>query len=567
MSAGNLVDLRVPPPDDLFSLAAAAKRYGVDRKALRGAIDDGRVRSVKRQPTGAGVRILLSAAQLVEDVRSLPPCGAQDCQQPAWREHGYCSEHAFWAAVDAARSAASDVVDRRRDWYHATEAAEIAGVSLATIYKAINKGELPSEKVGRHRRIPKRALREWRKIPRRPGNRTSLEERTARRARVLELDRDGLTPVQIAKELGCSLSAVRSDLDRSGRDRPRRKRPVRRLDAAGRAERAQRSAELYVVDGLSERKVAAALDSSRTQVRRDLAKLDVEMRPGGRPAKYPPVAERPCERCGDAFLPECPAAGDQRYCGDLCAREARAAANQAVLTAAGLISPAQAAKQLDLSVPSVHRYLASSLLAGERVAYPGYPRLGWGVHESNLPQFERYLARAMRGGGRRAAMLCRWLDEDQAIKQLGPQRLERKAGKLGNEVPDQEDLQRARVIRRRKRVVNHGRGRKPTPGPPDHYHLWQGDYESLEHELLDAREENKNDNEHTGAQPTRMDVCAAIFEKDWLENPDRWPRDAWPPASTMFPDAPRSDLRRDGATKVWNGLKRLQKLLTENAGL
>jgi excisionase family DNA binding protein len=533
----------------------------VDRKVLRGAIDDGRIRSVGRRPTGAGVRILLSEAQLLEDVGSLPPCGAQDCWQLAWRKHGYCPGHAFRAAVDAARSAAANVVECRRDWYHATEAAEIAGASLATIYRAINDGDLPSEKVGRHRRIPKQALREWRRTPRRPGNRTSPEERAVRQARVLELD--GLTPVQIAKELGCSTSTVRSDLDRSGRDRPRRERPIRRLAVAERAQRAQQAAKLYVDDGLSERKVAVALDSSRTQVRRDLARLDVEVRPGGRPAKYPPVIERPCKLCGDAFLPNWPAAGDQRYCGDRCARDAQAAANHAVLVAKGLIGPAEAANKLDVSLPQVHRYLTLSLLAGERVAYPGYPRLGWGVRESDLPQFERDLARAMQGHGRQAAMLRRWLDEDQAIRQLGPRRLDRKATKFENEVPEQEILERARVKRRRKRIVNHRRGRKSASRPPDHYRLWQSYYELLEPELPDTSERGKSGDGRADAGP-RMDVCAAVFDKDWLESPDRWPRDAWPPASAMFPDVPRN--RRDGATKVLNGLKRLQKLLIENRG-
>jgi hypothetical protein len=61
-------------PDDLLSVAAAAKKHGVGRKVLRRAIDDGLVRCVERRPTEAGIRIMLSEAQLLEDVRSLPSC-------------------------------------------------------------------------------------------------------------------------------------------------------------------------------------------------------------------------------------------------------------------------------------------------------------------------------------------------------------------------------------------------------------------------------------------------------------------------------------------------------------
>jgi hypothetical protein len=92
---------------------------------------------------------------------------------------------------------------------------------------------------------------------------------------------------------------------------------------------------------------------------------------------------------------------------------------------------------------------------------------------------------------------------------------------------------------------------------------WRDRYEELNCELLDAWEQDKNDDEHPAdRKPTRMDICAAVAEDAWLKDCERWPRESWP-ASPTDPDALHPDWRRDAATRVLNGIKALQKALIE----
>jgi excisionase family DNA binding protein len=51
--------------------------------------------------------------------------------------------------------------DREPELLRVSEAAKILGVGITTMWALMQHGELPSVRIGRSRRIPTRALRQW----------------------------------------------------------------------------------------------------------------------------------------------------------------------------------------------------------------------------------------------------------------------------------------------------------------------------------------------------------------------------------------------------------------------
>lgn len=540
-----------------MSLTAIAEKYAYDRHALKAAVDANSIRCNERNVRGIHTRILINEAEFLEDLSKLPACKHQNCSSVAISPTGYCPEHGDHAARDATAAKRDDVRASGRSYYLATEAARVTGESLATLYVAINNGELPSEKVSGERRIPKQAIAERRKKRGPAHHRPTKGETLARRARTAELFGQGLGIGEIAKKLSCAPTTVSHDLDVSGIERPRRGQRSHRLSPEHRRARIAEAARLYS-NGHTMRTIASIQGSSRTQVRRDLATLGIEPRPAHRPAKYPPVSERRCARCGAAFTPPSPAFGDQRYCTALCARRARSDAYRAELIARNLLSPSETARLMDLSVPRVHEWLASRLLIGERFEYDGGTRRGWGIAEHEIVRFERDWARGSRGSTRSAGVRRRWLNPDRAVNQLDRQGVvDALANRMELPKADIAAMERARVARRQARLARHRRGRPAGPANPDAI-VWQAMHSELRAELI-ANAEHASDRDQPAERPSHRAVCEVMALDDWKRSPDSWPRHRWHPDPTD-PETLDPALVNEVGDRIRQALKRVKRL-------
>lgn len=547
------------------TLIQAAKKHGLHYRSLRDLVDAGDVRCVERRRHGNGESIVFDDEQLREDLEKLPTCRARGCGARAAGTNGYCSEHFGQSGREAAHRAEDELLASARDWYTPREATSVAHCSLATIHSAIATGEFASERVGRHRRIPKVMLEQWAAAaPRgqKPGKRSrkpSAAELAQRREDVAALHGDGCGPGAIAKRLGWSKATINADLDALELERPGRGRRAEKMPPDERTVRRTRAGELYGV-GRSIREIAGELGSSPTQIRRDLGELGVAIRPARRPAKYPEPLERLCVGCGEAFTPLFPSHGEQRFCCKEHALEARAKATRDALDERGLLSTRELAERWPgIGAHQVAVHVAEGRLDAEVVAVPGALRPVFGVTPEAADRFEREWARG--GDGRRRVMedpeqMLARRERDGTIERHVDRGLTREQAR---------ELVRGDALRRRQRFARRRRGRVRSTRPSERDLLWLGRVEQL---LAEQTADYEQRVEHGlgdhAEKPSRWRVALTVAEEDWQQHRARWPDY---PASPDDLDALDRRFARPAADRVFKAVeraKRLQKRADKN---
>ncbi|PZS12458.1 MAG: hypothetical protein DLM64_04850 [Solirubrobacterales bacterium] len=572
-----------PPP--LLTLVDARAKHRVAIPSLVALVDNRTrglpgVRCRARHPHGRGESILFDADELAEDLASLPHCPVEGCEAPGTGPNGYCGEHYGQGGRAGALAAEADLLaDKRRDWYTPEEAASLLRESPTTIHSRCKSGELPSEKTGRIRRIPKTAVKQLRKsLAEQPRSRQkrpkpTAEERDAQRERVRELwaspAYEGKAGV-IAEELGCSKPTVYARLEEIGIERPGKGRQSRKLPADQRPARQQQVADDYLQGQQSVRQIASSRDVSPTQVARDLDALEIARRPTGGQAKGPPPAERSCAGCGRLFTPEFPCHNEYVFHNDDCARAARASAIKDVLGGLGLLSVSQVAARWAISEHQVGCYIDDGLLKAQAVFIPGWLRPVWGMTPEAAHACEGELVARSKlhrdGDGR--LRRARWPEVDQEMerKQRSGE-IRRYAERERVSEKTASLVLRDQLEARKRRISPRLAGAKPGKGPPDYHRHWQARYHELEADLLDAWNEDnklrKERGEAAAERPSRMHVCKALGEEDWreCEDPERWPPADWP-ASRLHADDLRPDMLPHAGRRVYNALKRLQNPVT-----
>jgi excisionase family DNA binding protein len=420
----------------------------------------------------------------------------------------------------------------KRDWYSGSEAAGVARCSTATLYRAIRRGKLASQRVDGHRRIPKAALREWAGTlnprHRHRGLRPGIKERESRRRKVADLQAQGLSSGRIARRVGAAKNTVVADLEALGLAGAGRSAP-RKLPPAERAMRAERAEELYS-DGCSVREIAARLDSSRSQISLDLAGREVQTRPAHRPADGPPAEERPCEGCGRPLLPRYPSDRDQRFHGG-CVTEARAAALEAVLEGNGLLGVDETAERLMIVKRHVHYLRARGELVGELVDHPMGGGPVWGVSADELWRWE--LARSRSSN----TQVAYWGDPERAVEHLERTgALASRAREKKVSVSRMRGIELGERLERRRRIQRHKRGLKPGQKKTSAEHLrwWEAwqlrraevayHQERLELGLVDASDGEAYEEAIRLASESERGSGREVMLADWRVHLDYWDR-------------------------------------------
>jgi excisionase family DNA binding protein len=550
-------------PVNPINLLGASKRYRIGIRSLRELVDKGSLRCRERRPHGRGESIVFEQAELEADLAALPPCQAAGCKAAGTGPSGYCGRHFGQGGRARAVKAERDLLGAERDWYTFREAWAEAPCSPTTLSKAIKAGKLSAQLVGRHTRIAKAELHEWAKSL--PGNRgaggrkPSAAQLEARREHVARLHAQGQSPGQIAQRIGRSKPTVYRDLKAMGIRRVGEGRRARRLSPAGRERRRERAAELYSA-GQSLEQIAPELDSSPTQIRRDLEALGVEIRPPRRQSRYAQPTERPCEHCGASFAPRYPSGdgregGEKRreFCSDACARNWRASQGRAALARRGLLSTGEVAEALGVGAHRVLDHIKQGRLGAERVSYPGMLGPTYGIAPQELQRFRREWARG--GDGRREALLRPELVIARAERDG---RVARMVEDLGLTTDVAHDLLRVQTDRRRRDRGIARKGRRPAGIPAARHLRWQERHRTFWEELERDRQDGLLERERS------IDTLAyeATAEEDWREHPEDWPRQSYP-TSPSDPDALDPNAVRPAVDRVRRAINRLQSAQTE----
>lgn len=533
---------------ELLTLVAAAAQHKLAVKSLRALADDGRVRCPYRRTHGRGESLLFDPVELADDLARLPRCLAEDCEKAGTGSTGYCGEHFGEGGRRAARQLEANTLGTERNWYARGEAADAAPCARDTIRKAIDAGELNATKVGRHLRIVKTELHKWAKgLPpaadRRFGvSKPTAEERAERRGAVKALH-DRLSQREIAEKLKVSTGTVRGDLNKLEVPRDGQGRPSGRLAPAERELRKQRTAELYQA-GNSEREVVPALEqlgieSSPTQVARDLKELGIERRRTGGQPKGPPPKERTCKGCGQPFTPRFPSHNDRVYC-DSCEdwKATRVEKGAEAVKALGLRTTEEAAAELLVGkhrVIDLIRVGPPKGLAAQRVAYPGMLHPLYGVHPDEIARYKRNLAKATtaatRGTGDKR-LLTPLSPEYAVAKAEKDGRVAQLAGQRSITTEEAREEFRAQAERRKRDIGRHAGGRAGGKGPPDHHFRWRGRLEERHAELLDAHEVRETLKLTSDRAPSRLAAAKEVAGEDWQDHPEPWTRETWRPDRT-----------------------------------
>lgn len=537
---------------DPVTLVDAARAHHVSVQRLRELAGDGTIRVRERRPHGRGESLIFSRAELAEDLRRLPGCLAEGCGAPGTGAHGYCGAHGNVAGRQAARRRDREVLTRAagRTWLHMGEAAAKAEVSRSVIATACLRGELQSTLVGRHRRIEGADLAAWQEhratAGRRPPARRTEQARVERRQHVEKLHRQ-MSLRDLAETLGVSIPTIYSDLDALGLSRPRRQTP-RHLSPRRRTERVEAAVHLYA-EGCTAVEIAKQLGSSTTQIYRDLKAAGVQMRPATPRPKYEPAPERVCGHCGRPFRARSAAEeglrGPRRYCKDECARAARGQLHDAALAERGLLPIRVAREQLGLaSDRAVLSYIDRGWLVVERVPFEGMLKPALGVQPKELARCARKVARG--GDGRRALHQ----NADRALET--PQVKARIAALIREGRTEQEAraVERDRIERRGKAMRARRSGRKAHTS----FNLRLAERLRQRHKEYLQLFESGPGRELGEDPPTEYQAAREVYEEDWREHPDDWPRDKWP-ADSSDPTRPERRSRKEGISRVRRSAK------------
>lgn len=564
---------------ELFTLVEASRHHHVAVPSLRELVKSERVRCRDRRPHGRAESILFDSEELADDLAELPSCLAEGCQAAGTGPSGYCGEHFDQGGRRGAARVEAELLTGKRDWYTVGEAARRLRESGMTTSTRIERGELPSERVGRHRRIPRDAVKQLRKQlakkPRRKPRPTAVQT-AARRDQLRGLwpqPKYKDKPGALAAKLGVSKSTVYRDLEALSIERPGKGRQLRRLTAEKRKRREQQAVELYG-SGYSLAEVSGQIGSCATQVRRDLEAAGAEIRPKRRQPKYTAPAERLCEWCREPFTPEFPAFDirdgqpkPRRFCGDPCARDWRAAQPEIALQKRGLLSIKTAGEKSGVGESFVVTLINRGLLHTERIEYTAMLRPAHGITPAELKRALREWG--LNGDGRRAA----GLNADYAIARAERSgTIEHMVAKLGITSQEAHDVIRGRVQRRRQALARHSKGPRSAPGPRSRDLRWVGQFLELRAEVayhqqqLDLKLVDEHDGERyqealEGAKRSDYSLAMEIAECDWRERPgENFRRDEYPPQADS-PERMRADMRRQAGQKVLKATQKATKAL------
>ena len=534
-----------------ITLVRAARKYGCGAGTLRTLVDRGAIGYLERRLYRGGESLIFDVAQLQRDLAGLPHCHVEGCDEPALSPSGYCPAHRYQVALQAMVIPSVG----ERDWYTQEEAAKAAHVTSGTIIRARAKGELEALRKGKHIRIFKAALDEWSASRRgrgtsRCGKRLTAEQLGEDRRVVEALHGQKATRAKIAEALGCSLPTVDDHLEALGLKPPRRPRGPR-LSPQQRAALDKRICERYVSgDPMAE--IEREEGCSAPRIHDACKRLGVPLRPSGKPAKGPPVAARLCPGCGKEFTPPWPSAGEQSFCKYRCMFDARAKAWRSAAEERGLLLTQDVAKGWKIGRARVLQYITSGDLQAERIALPGYKRI-WGVSLEEVKRFEREWA---RGKGRDNPQRLRYLDPDQAIARLkATGGFDKRLRESPGLTPEQlETLITADATARSKLLASHRRGRKPA----GHHERWIERFEFFKLEQQATYDRDLGLKLAAGPLPKNYSAARAVFEEDWPEHPELWPREAWP-ASPENPGLPDPKMLRAGAKRILSAVNGAQQ--------
>lgn len=559
---------------ELLTLIAAAKLEHIAVSSLRALVDEERVRCCYRRTHGSGETLLFDRDQLGEDLRQLERCCEPGCDRPGTGPSGYCGEHFGQGGRRGAAEKEDRTLAARRDWWTVVEAARRAGVAHSTILNALSRGELASDLVGRHRRVPKQALDDWRRARRPPAPKLTSEQRAERRRELAELWEQGeRRPGALADKLGVSKPTIYTDMEALGLERPGRGRQARTLPREAREARAAEVIDRYA-RGESYAQIEDSGLVSATEVGRILRGAGVVPRPQRRQSKYPAAAERKCEWCETAFTPPFPAVDvrggkpkPQRFCTDQCAREWRKAQGPKALERRGLLGVRAAAQQSAAEERFISGLIGRDLLDTESVEFPGMIRPVHGIAPAELKGALR--AWALGGDGRRKATL----NPAYAIARAERSgRIDRMMAERGETREEALDIVRGRIERWRRELGRHAKGPRPKLGPSERDLRWLGEMielretrayhqQRLELGLVDEQDGVSYDEALQGAARTECSLALEIAERDWRERPgENFPRDGYPPAREN-PAAMHPRVHRPAAKLVLRAVQRTEKAL------
>lgn len=554
-----------------LTLIAAAERFQLGCRSLRAAADAGVIRYRDRRRHGRGHSYRFDVDELASDLARLPRCTIAGCPDVALLHPERCQAHARHLGALAADRAL--LADPNRSWLTGVEAATLVGVAPETLRAAERRGEISSVLVGRHRRYERTEVEiwaaRWREAPstgyeKRRGqtsNRVGPMELTRRREQVRRIGEAGHSVAQIAELTGWSIPTVRRDLDALGIERPNRGKRPRWLPLEARKRRQHDAVRLYRDEGRTLKETAKQLDSSPTQIGRDLRAAGVPLRRGGPPPKYEQPTARACLHCGEVFVPEFPALGHRKFCKRECADAERTVARHEGLERRGLLGTREVAEREGIGERRVIALIETGHLRAERIVFPYGSRPGYGVAPDELERFERERAR----NGRLANQLRRWLDADYVVDRYKRHGwLERLVTARGLTMTEAETVIRARVAEKAASLARRRRGRKRASAPPAAHLRWLAAFPRVRRELEEAYRRDLADGDLAAEAVTDWKAAAALAERDWREHPEDWPRDRYPTAKGD-PDALAPPMARPAARRVITALKRLQSAVTEKA--
>jgi DNA-binding NarL/FixJ family response regulator len=526
---------------ELTLLGVVAEKHGQQIKALRAAIDMGRIRCVRRSSAGIFVR----ETEFLEDLAALPRCAVDGCTAAVLVTSRHCARHYNVPGLEKAIESKAQALHEAQldpEWIPERLFAELVGQSVTQVNRDAVSGLLPSKLTPHCRLIARSALTGYRGI-RQIRPRPTRRELEARVARTVDLHSEGLTPDEIAAAVGASRSTVCRHLQLAGIEYPRR-RSTRQLSAAERGERISYATERSA-HGASVKAIAEELETTPGVINAYLRSVELDGRP--------PT----CEYCGKPFdrtapAPRDPAFVTQRFCSQRCASRMSALRNQDSLLDRDLNGVVETAQRMDLRPCRVYHLVREGLLEAQLVDVPRQPRPVWGISDAAIERFEREW---MRGDGSGTGYRLQWLTERYVLKQArSRQWIATRAARLGLRPEDVEAIERARVAARSRRLRRHNRGRKAAA-----YHAeWARRYRELELELIECWEVAVDVlGEAAGPRPGSPQIRLQLALGDWSERPDRWPRDGWP-ADPADPEMLRGDMHAAAADRVRTAMKRLQ---------
>jgi DNA-binding XRE family transcriptional regulator len=215
----------------------------------------------------------------------------------------------------------------------------------------------------------------------------------------------------------------------------------------------------------------------------------------------------------------------------------------------GLLDVSEIAEALGVSEGTARAYIRFRELEGEVWLVDN--RRVYVAHPDAVRDFKRAYARSVRSVDKTGRSRQAWLDADSVVeryKSLGW--LKARAEKHGLSDDQAALLVRAEVQERRRLILRHARGRKPSLGPASHHLEWAVEFAATEAEF-----ERDFELGVRRRLPTNWEIALDVAERDWEARPERWKGYASDPRDPCRLDPA---LRRRAADRLLKAVKPLQ---------